>query len=140
MQWVAKEADADRIRRLLSKPDKQNREKGIKELKDLYWQSKNRDKIALEDVLSQLRGLRKYSFCKSHAYSYAQLCWFLAYMKANYPDAFWKATLNHSCSHYRGWVHKYEAARAGVDWRDSNLSVNKRSIYSQTKKKILIQG
>ena len=57
-----KEADADRIRRLLSKPDKQNREKGIKELKDLYWQSKNRDKIALEDVLSQLRGLRKYSF------------------------------------------------------------------------------
>ena len=130
-----KEADADRIRRLLSKPDKQNREKGIKELKDLYWQSKNRDKIALEDVLSQLRGLRKYSFCKSHAYSYAQLCWFLAYMKANYPDAFWKATLNHSCSHYRGWVHKYEAARAGVDWRDSNLSVNKRSIYSEARRK-----
>ena len=55
-------------------------------------------------------------------------------MKANYPDAFWKATLNHSCSHYRGWVHKYEAARAGVDWRDSNLSVNKRSIYSEARR------
>ena len=124
---------------MLSKNTKKQQEEAIYEIKKLH--SANNIKHSLEETLNKLSGLRKYSFCKSHAYSYAQLVWYLAFMKANYPKQFWRATLNHCHSSYRGWVHKYEAFRKGVNWEDYTLSTNNRSIYSQarrnTKQKIL---
>lgn len=63
------------------------------------------------DKLSQLR---KYSFCKSHAVSYAKLVWALAYQKVHQPVDFWLATLNHCHSSYRKWVHYNEAKTAGI--------------------------
>ena len=128
-----KEDDADRLRRLLSKNTKKQQEEAIYEIKKLH--SANNIKHSLEETLNKLSGLRKYSFCKSHAYSYAQLVWYLAFMKANYPKQFWRATLNHCHSSYRGWVHKYEAFRKGVNWEDYTLSTNNRSIYSQARRK-----
>ena len=56
-------------------------------------------------------------------------------MKAHYPKEFWKATLNHNQSHYRSWVHKYEAERAGVYWLDHTLSRNDKSIYTKARNK-----
>lgn len=137
IQYATKcnEAIADKIRRNLSKKDLSSRLKGTSLLKELYRSNKDPNKISLNDVFKKLKGLQKYSFCKSHAYSYAQLVWYLAYMKANYPIQFWKSTLNHSSSHYKSWVHKYEAARAGVDWSDTNLSVNEKSVYSKARNK-----
>ena len=73
------------------------------------------------------KDLRKYSFCKSHAYSYAQLVWQLGYMKAHHPYEFWKSTLRHCQSSYRKWVHKYEAKLVGVSVCDDTS----RSIYAQ---------
>ena len=53
---------------------------------------KNRpDKIK---IIKNLKSLHFYSFCKSHAYSYAQLVWALAYQKANNPKKFWVSTIN----------------------------------------------
>ena len=65
-------------------------------------------------------------FCKSHAYSYAQLVWQLAFMKANKPKDFWKATLNHCKSSYRKWVHFFEASIHGINVLELNFfnSVN----------------
>jgi len=65
----------------------------------------------LDDDLNQLQ---HYSFCKSHALSYAQLVWALAYEKIHNPHAFWVATLNHCNSDYRRWVHWREARHAGL--------------------------
>jgi hypothetical protein len=56
-------------------------------------------------------------------------------MKAHHPKEFWKATLNHNQSHYRGWVHKYEAHRAGINWLDHTLSRNDKSIYTKARNK-----
>jgi DNA polymerase III alpha subunit len=67
-------------------------------------------KRSMED-LSQLK---HYSFCKSHALSYAQLVWALAYEKAHNPHAFWVAALNHCHSDFRRWVHWREARTAGL--------------------------
>ena len=68
-----------------------------------------------EEVKSSLRDLRKYSFCKSHAISYAKLVWALAYCKVYFPQLFWLATLNHCNSSYRKWVHYNEAKTAGIE-------------------------
>jgi len=68
----------------------------------------------VDDIHNELLTLRQYSFCKSHAMSYAQLVWTLAYLKIYRPLDFWCAVLNHSHSEYRKWVHYREAQHAGL--------------------------
>ena len=65
-------------------------------------------------LIDDLNQLQHYSFCKSHALSYAQLVWALAYEKVHNPHAFWVSTLNHCNSDYRRWVHWREARCAGL--------------------------
>ena len=68
-----------------------------------------------KSIEEKLSNLRKYSFCKSHSYSYAQLVYKLAYQKGHNPKQFWKATIKHIKSSYKKWVHLYEARVVGVD-------------------------
>ena len=77
-----------------------------------------------------MNNLRKYSFCKSHSYSYAQLVYKLAYEKAHNPKKFWIATLKHSNSSYRKWVHIYEANKYNVQ-----KNISDKSLYSQNRTK-----
>lgn len=72
----------------------------------------------IQSVVDDLNQLIYYSFCKSHAFSYAQLVWALAYWKVYKPHEFWAATLNHCDSDYRKWVHYREA-------RCSNLQLSR---------------
>ena len=82
-----------------------------------------------------LSNLRKYSFCKSHSYSYAQLVYKLAYQKAHNKKDFWKATLKNTHSAYRKWVHLYEARLAGVNVNNFILKKNDLSIYAKNRLK-----
>lgn len=117
-------AEADQYRRGLTKGDASV----IKKLKEACQAKKVKEK----DLFQKLRNLRKYSFCKSHAYSYAQLVWQLGYMKANHPAEFWKSTLKHCQSSYRKWVHLYEAQLAGVTLHEEEMN---QSIYAVARKR-----
>jgi hypothetical protein len=102
------EAEADRWRRGLTKEDPKVMAAFAQALKALTPKDKSL-------LVSQLENLRDYSFCKAHAYSYAQLVWKLAWCKVHMPTEFWTAVMKHSDSYYRRWVHIYEARLAGVD-------------------------
>ena len=81
---------------------------------------RNRETMTAEKrqlIYEQLECLQEYSFCKSHAFSYAKLVYALAYHKYHHPKQFWEATLRHCHSSYRTWVHYREAKKAGVDIR-----------------------
>ena len=65
-------------------------------------------------IFSQLECLQEYSFCKSHAFSYAMLVYILTYYKIYKPVEFWKATLKHCNTSYRQWTHYRGAKLAGV--------------------------
>jgi len=86
----------------------------IKEFGDLLtfrhpnWPSAKRDAIC-----DQLTCLQDYSFCKSHALSYAKLVYALAYQKTHNPIRFWLSSLNNCNSSYRSWVHFRESISAG---------------------------
>lgn len=67
-----------------------------------------------ELIFSQLECLQEYSFCKSHAFSYAMLVYILTYYKIYKPVEFWKATLKHCNTSYRQWTHYRAAKSAGV--------------------------
>ena len=84
-------------------------------------------------LLEQLKNLRCYSFCKSHALSYAQLVWKLAYLKKKYPKAFWKSTLLYTQTSYKKWVHYYEAHLVGINFHHVLFQKDK-SVYSNKKK------
>lgn len=70
--------------------------------------------LDIDSISAKLVNLKKYSFCKSHALSYAYLVWALAYHKANNPKEFWKSTVKNCHSIYRQWVHIREAICSGV--------------------------
>lgn len=99
------EAEADNYRRAFAK------NKGDK-IAELLTKISNEDDR--EVVANNFRRLSLYSFCKSHAVSYGQLVWALAYQKARKPKEFWVTALNHCESMYREWVFYRHAVAAGI--------------------------
>ena len=116
------EDKADSIRRIYSK-GKPN-EIGQFEI-ELYGTNPELD---IDSISKKLVNLKKYSFCKSHALSYAYLVWGLAYHKANNPKEFWKSTIKNCSSMYRTWVHYREAISSGVKI-DCDDSLDKQTHY-----------
>jgi len=120
---------ADKYRRAFAKGDKV----GISEFKRLLESRYSKEEQ--RKIMGRLSNLARYGFCKSHAFSYGQLIWKLAYMKANHPKDFWKATLNNCVSMYKKWVHYYEAHLAGVDLSKELLKRHDVSIYASNRRK-----
>jgi hypothetical protein len=110
------EDDGDKFRRIFAKGDK----KGIEEFKSL---------CSDETAIKVLKRLTKYSFCKAHAFSYAQLVYDLAFYKLHHPVDFWKAVLKHSQSSYKKWVHIYHARLYQV-----SKTVKDVSIYAENRR------
>lgn len=126
------EDEADQYRRSFAKGSQAEKTELKKRLKDM-----NIDNSEVVVLLKKLGNLRRYSFCKSHAYSYGQLVWQLAYMKANFPQEFWKSSLKHCHSSYRRWVHLGEAWMSGV--KVDVFNARTKSIYSQSRRKKLAE-
>lgn len=122
--------DADKYRRAFAKGDKV----GISDFKRVIDNLSN-DREWKKNIMRKLSNLSRYGFCKAHAFSYAQLIWKLAYMKAHHPYEFWKATLNNCDSSYKKWVHLYEAKIAGIDVYKKNLKRDDVSIYAVNRRK-----
>lgn len=99
------ESEADNYRRAFAK----NKSDKIEEL--LSRVSAEEDRKLIYD---NFRRLSLYSFCKSHAISYGQLVWALAYQKARKPKEFWLTALNHCESMYQKWVFFRHAVAAGL--------------------------
>jgi DNA polymerase III alpha subunit len=103
------ESVADNYRRAFSKNKKYKKLEFIDKMKSIILDKNERD-----IVISRLEQLEYYSFCKSHAFSYAQLVVGLAYHKAHNSKIFWLSTLNNCNSSYRKWVHYREAVKSGL--------------------------
>jgi hypothetical protein len=65
-------------------------------------------------IYDQLCNLHAYSFCKSHAISYAKLVYALAYNRVHRPVEFWVSAINNCNSSYRRWVYYRESASLGI--------------------------
>lgn len=113
------EADADNFRRAFSKNKKEGKAKFEKIIRNQSY-----SKREVDNIMEQLNQLAYYSFCKSHAYSYAKMVWALAYNKVYKPKEFWLSTLNNCNSSYKKWVHFREAKKAGL-----KLSLGKKPWY-----------
>ena len=118
---------ADKLRRGYCKNDREN----MRILENLLDRQGLYTRVKVKKILENLR---KYGFCKAHAFSYAQLVWQLAYQKAHRPKKFWKSTLKNIDTCYRPWVHFYEAKCQGI--KEPNQK-KKKSIYGEHRTKKL---
>ena len=105
------EYEADFYRKGFSKNNKFVKNKFLEKLNKLDEYS-SEEKVF---IYEQLEELKEYSFCKSHAISYAKLVYALAYNKYYRPRDFWCASLNNCNSSYRKWVHYREAFCSGLE-------------------------
>lgn len=102
-------SEADKWRKVFAKQNPVGR---IQFRKLMY--AKGVSRSTQDHIMEELDYLALYSFCKSHAISYAQLVWALGYEKAHHPHRFWCAALNHCHSEFRKWVHFREARCSGL--------------------------
>jgi DNA polymerase III alpha subunit len=105
------EADADIYRKVFAK----SKWKEMQEFRKIL--KKKRPEISNEKrnlIYDQLCNLSSYSFCKSHAISYAKLVYVLAYHKYYNPKEFWVSALNNCNSSYRRWVYYRECVAVGI--------------------------
>jgi hypothetical protein len=105
------EADADIYRKAFAKGKKWKMKEFENRLRAKHPEFEE-DKILL--IYDQLCNLQAYSFCKSHAISYAKLVYALAYNRVYKPVEFWVSALNNCNSSYRKWVYYREAAALGI--------------------------
>ena len=98
-------------------------------------------KQTVERIVRNLEHVDKYSFCKSHAYSYGYLCWALLWHKAHNNKEFWKAVLLYGRSQYEDWVyfrqsqhdgHKLELYDKGTKVREQRVQRSILSYFGKT--------
>ena len=104
-------SEADIYRKAFAK-NKFYKKKDFRDRLEFVQRNMSIDDIDL--IIERLEGLQSYSFCKSHAYSYAYLLYVLVYHKYYNPKKFWESTLKNCCTSYRKWTHFREAYNNGV--------------------------
>lgn len=108
-------ADADLLRRAMSKKDGTK----LAKLKTQFLagaEALGHSATVATEVYGYIETFAQYGFNRSHAVAYAKLAVQLAYLKAHYPSAFYKAVLNKSWSDkHKAQIYLAEARAAGVD-------------------------
>ncbi|WP_227936614.1 DNA polymerase III subunit alpha [Alkalihalobacillus deserti] len=108
-------AEADILRRAISKKKKLE----LDELRDAFIKgasSKGYSKQVAEEVYELIERFADYGFNRSHAVAYSMISYYLAYLKVNYPLAFYTALLSGVWNQHDKLAHHIrECKDAGYD-------------------------
>jgi error-prone DNA polymerase len=105
--------DADRLRKVLSKKD---RELALADFREKFYRggkAKGVTEETLGKVWDMILSFDGYSFCKAHSASYAQVSYRLAYMKRYYPLEFIASVINNGGGFYGRQTYVDECRRLG---------------------------
>ena len=72
------------------------------------------DRHVAEAIWDDILRFAAYSYCKAHAAVYANIAWQTAFLKANYPQAFYTSLFNNHHGMYPLRVYVWDAIRHGV--------------------------
>lgn len=119
-------AKADIVRKGMAKKD----EKILKDIKEDFITSSVKNgytKSVATKVYDMILLFSNYGFNKAHAYSYALLGYYLVYLKANYPQAFFKNILTsnvHNVPKLKQYMHEMKS----YDLKLASPSLNKSTL------------
>src|SRR5439155_14501957 len=93
-------ADADRFRKRLSKHETVAEATRLRAEFLALCAANGAAGAVTAELWEHLAKFNRYSFCKSHAVSYALIAWDAAWLKVHQPVAFWTAVLNNNQGAY----------------------------------------
>ena len=107
-------ADADGLRKILSKKNKEAR---LARYREQFYEGALRRGIpreTIDAVWEMILSFEGYSFCKAHSASYAMVSFQSAYLKAHHPAEFMAAVLSNRGGYYTPAAYISEARRMGL--------------------------
>jgi DNA polymerase III alpha subunit len=105
--------EADRLRKILSKKDRELRLPDFREKFFAGGRARGADQTTLEKVWDMILSFDGYSFCKAHSASYAQVSYRLAFLKRFYPLEFIVSVINNAGGFYGRQTYVDECRRMG---------------------------
>ena len=114
VQFGFSHADADRLRKIMSKKDKQ------RQLADYRGQffaaaaERGVDATAAERIWAMMLSFEGYSFCKPHSASYARVSFQAAWLKTHFPAEFMAAVISNQGGFYSTFAYVSELRRLGL--------------------------
>ena len=107
-------ADADGLRKIMSKKDKELELRDYRERFVQGARSRGVTDRQIDDVWNMMLSFSGYSFCKPHSASYARVSFQAAYLKVHYPAEFMAAVISNQGGFYSTFAYVSEARRLGV--------------------------
>ena len=107
-------SDADGLRKVLSKKD---RERRLRDYKESFYRGCGKNGLTKEDIdriWSMMMSFDGYSFCKPHSASYARVSFQSAYLKTHFPAEFMAAVISNQGGYYSTFAYVSEAKRQGL--------------------------
>jgi len=128
-------SDADGLRKVLSKKDRELRLRDYRENFYKGCQERKLPESDIDRIWSMMMSFDGYSFCKPHSASYARVSFQAAYLKTHFPAEFMAAVISNQGGYYSTFSYVSEAKRMGVTldppdvqsseyrWRGKNLRI-----------------
>ena len=116
------DAEADGLRKILSKKDKQRQ---LTDLKERFAAGARRRGVTdeqIETVWAMMMSFSGYSFCKPHSASYARVSFQAAYLKTHFPAEFMAAVISNQGGFYSPFAYVSEARRMGITVRPPDVN------------------
>jgi len=107
-------ADADGLRKILSKKDKFRK---LQDYQKRFYRGAEERGVSgeqIDAVWDMMMSFSGYSFCKPHSASYARVSFQAAYLKTHYPAEFMAAVIRNQGGYYNTFAYVSEARRMGV--------------------------
>ena len=106
--------EADRLRKVLSKKDKEHELADYKARFAAGAQARGVDAETVQAVWNMIMSFSGYSFCKPHSASYARVSFQAAYLKVHHPAEFMAAVISNQGGFYSAFAYVSETRRLGV--------------------------
>ncbi len=107
-------SDADGLRKVLSKKDKELRLRDYREQFYSCCRDKGLSENDIERIWLMMMSFDGYSFCKPHSASYARVSFQAAYLKRHFPAEFMAAVISNQGGFYSTFAYVSEAKRMGL--------------------------
>ncbi|MBN2543032.1 DNA polymerase III subunit alpha [bacterium] len=123
--------EGDFLRRAMTK--RRHKEK-IRELKQKFFRGTRQKGISTEvavTIWKRIVGFMSYSFCKSHAATYARIAYQAAYLKAHFPVEYMAAVLTNHAGFYATDVYLQEAKRLGIEILLPNINRSRKNFSAE---------
>ena len=110
--------ESDMARRLIFKPRPESPDwvKQAQKMKDDFYAGGLKQgvpNVVLNQLWDEILTHTRYSFVKAHATAYAQIAYEMAWFKANHPEVFYAAMLEHDAENVQSYL--LEAAYRGIE-------------------------